>query len=95
MHLVEPPVLSKPMSEEPLFLYLAVTENAVSTVLVQEEDRSQKPVYYISKRLLEFESKYPLIEKLAFCPILASRKLWPWLFLAHSNKRFNLVCSEM
>ena len=34
MHLVEPLMLSKPISGEPLFLYLAVTENAVNAVLV-------------------------------------------------------------
>ena len=55
-HLTESPVLSKPTAGEPLFLYLAVTEDAASAVLVREEDRSQKPVYYISKRLLGTES---------------------------------------
>ena len=45
MHLAEPPVLSKPMSGESLFLYLAVIENVVSSVLVREEDRAKKPVF--------------------------------------------------
>ena len=71
-HLAEPPVLSKPTAGEPLFLYLAVTEDAASAVLVREEDRSQKPVYYISKRLLGAESQYPLMEKMAFCLVTAS-----------------------
>ena len=83
MHLAEPPIFSKPMSGEPLFLYLAMTENAVSAVLVREEECAKKPVYYISKRLLEAESRYPLIEKLAFCLILASKKLRPY-FQSHS-----------
>ena len=71
------------MSGEPLFLYLVVTENAVNAVLVREEDRAKKLVYYISKRLLGAKSRYPLIEKMAFCLILAYRKLRPY-FQSHS-----------
>ena len=82
-HLAEPPVLSKPKAGEPLFLYLAVTEDAASAVLVREEDQVQKPIYYISKRLLGAESRYPLMEKFAFCLITASRKLRPY-FQSHS-----------
>ncbi|XP_074307855.1 uncharacterized protein LOC141642808 [Silene latifolia] len=45
-YLSSPPLLSKPEPGEPLFLYLAVTEVAVSAVLVREQDKEQKPVYY-------------------------------------------------
>ena len=51
-HLAEPPILSKPETGEVLFLYLSTTEHAISAVLVREEEKLQKPVYYISKRLL-------------------------------------------
>ncbi|XP_074310469.1 uncharacterized protein LOC141646491 [Silene latifolia] len=53
-YLSNPPLLSKPEPGEPLFLYLAVTEVAVSAVLVREQDKEQKPVYYVSK------TNYPL-----------------------------------
>ena len=43
------PILSSPEDEEDLFLYLAVSEVAVSTVLVQEENKKQRPVFYTSK----------------------------------------------
>ena len=82
-HLAEPPVLSEPAAGEPLFLYLAVTKNAASAVLVREEDRVQKLVYYISKRFLRAESRCPLMELMAFYLILASRKLRPY-FQSHS-----------
>ena len=42
-------LLSKPIEGEPLYLYLAVTEYAISGVLVREKDKVQWPVYYISK----------------------------------------------
>ena len=42
----------------------------------------QKPVYYTSKALRGAEGRYPLIEKLAFALITASRKLRHY-FQAH------------
>ena len=51
--------------------------------MVHEEDRVQKPVYYVSKRLTGAERNYPRIEKLAYCLVIASRKLRPY-FQAHS-----------
>ncbi|XP_074306470.1 uncharacterized protein LOC141641717 [Silene latifolia] len=55
-YLSTPPLLSKPEPGEPLFLYLSVTEAAVSAVLVREQEGSQHPVYYISKSLLPAET---------------------------------------
>ncbi|KAK3031462.1 hypothetical protein RJ639_036522 [Escallonia herrerae] len=51
-YLSSPPLLLKPLPGEDLFLYLSVTEVTVSTVLVREEDKLQKPIYYISKTVL-------------------------------------------
>ena len=65
-----------------LFLYLAVTPHAVSSVLIKEEGKVQKPVYYTSKALRGAERRYSLIEKLAFALITASRKLRHY-FQAH------------
>ena len=56
------PILSAPEDGEDLFLYLAVFEVAVSAVLVQEESRKQKPVYYMSKMLLDEEMRYNDLE---------------------------------
>ena len=69
------------MGEE-LFLYLAVTLHAVSSTLIREEGKVQKPVYYTSRALRGVEGRYPLIEKLAFALITASRKLMHY-FQAH------------
>ena len=41
----------------------------------REEGKVQKLVYYTSRALREAEGRYPLIEKLAFAVITASRKL--------------------
>ncbi|XP_074356818.1 uncharacterized protein LOC141696593 [Apium graveolens] len=77
-----PPMLSKPLEGENLILYLAVSEYSISAVLVREEDGQQSPVYYVSKRLHDAETRYTSMEKLVYALILASRKLRPY-FQAH------------
>ena len=63
-------------------MYLAVTPHAVSSALIREEGRVQKPVYYTSRALRGAEGRYLLIEKLAFALITASKKLRHY-FQAH------------
>ncbi|KAL5847401.1 hypothetical protein ACOSQ3_010925 [Xanthoceras sorbifolium] len=82
-HLADPPLLSKPKEGETLILYLAVSETAVSAVLVREEDGKQLFVYYISKTLLDAEIRYTQLEKLALALIIAARKLRPY-FQCHT-----------
>jgi len=43
-----PPLLLKPTSKEMLYLYLVVSELAVSGALVREDEGIQKPVYYVA-----------------------------------------------
>ena len=47
-YLASPSLLSKPILGEILFLYLAISESAVSGALVHEDKGVQKLVYYIS-----------------------------------------------
>ena len=75
-------LLSKPLLREVLLLYLAVSEHAVSAVLVREEGTRQLPIYYVSKALLDAETRYSHLEKLALALMVAARKLRPY-FQAH------------
>ena len=45
-------------------------------MLIPEEDRVQKPVYYISKVLMGAETRYLKIEKLAYALMITARKLY-------------------
>ena len=81
-YLITASLLSPSVMGEELFLYLAVTSHAVSFTLIREEGKVQKPVYYTSRALRGVEGRYPLIEKLAFALITASRKLRHY-FQAH------------
>ena len=47
-YLLSSPLLSPSQPGEELFLYLTVSSATVSAALVKEEDRVQKPMYYIS-----------------------------------------------
>ncbi|KAK0607684.1 hypothetical protein LWI29_018587 [Acer saccharum] len=84
-YLKSPPLLSKPKDNETLFIYLAVSDTAVSAVLVREEDSNQHPVYYVSKTLLDAETRYSRLEKLALALMMAACKLRLY-FQCHSIK---------
>ncbi|KAK3033423.1 hypothetical protein RJ639_032396 [Escallonia herrerae] len=77
------PLLSKPLPGEDLFLYLLVTEVAVSAVLVREEDGIQKPIYYVSKVLQDVKTRYPKIDKISLALIISARRLLPY-FQSHT-----------
>nr|KYP45835.1 Uncharacterized protein K02A2.6 [Cajanus cajan] len=59
-----PPILSKPDLELPIVVYLCVSNDAISAVLVQERDR-QQPIYFISHMLQEAETSVVTTECLA------------------------------
>ena len=71
------------MLGEELYLYIAVSQVAVSAALVRDEGGSQRLVYFISRAFRGAEERYPRMEKLAFALITAARKLKPY-FQAHT-----------
>ncbi|KAG7583597.1 Ribonuclease H domain [Arabidopsis suecica] len=64
-YLTTPPVLSKSEVDEKLYLYVSVSNHAVSGVLVRVDCGEQKPIYYISKSMTDPETRYTMMEKLA------------------------------
>ena len=68
---------------EELYLYIAVSQVAVSAALVREEGGSQQPIYFISRAFQGAEERYPKMEKLAFALMTAARKLKSY-FQAHT-----------
>ncbi|XP_020222088.1 uncharacterized protein LOC109804668 [Cajanus cajan] len=69
-----PPILSKPNPEVDMVVYLCVSNEAISAVLVQEVG-SQQPVYFISRMLQEVETRYQLLEKVALGLVHTARRL--------------------
>jgi len=74
-YLDAPPVLCKPQTGVPLQLYFAVTERAISSVLVQEQDQTQKSKYFVSKVLQGPEARYQALEKAALAVVFSARRL--------------------
>ncbi|GLU08947.1 hypothetical protein SLE2022_258280 [Rubroshorea leprosula] len=74
-YLASPPLFSKPVEGERLYLYLGIADKAVSSVLLREQDKQQKPICYISKVLQGAERNYPIAEKAAFALVYTARKL--------------------
>ena len=82
VYLTMAPLLSPSIPGKELYLYLAVSPHIVSSALVREEGKIQKPVYYTSRVLRGTEGRYPIMEKLAFALVIASKKLRHY-FQAH------------
>lgn len=74
-----PPILSKALEGETLYLYVADYEVAVSSVLNHYEENEQNPVYYVRKLLIKAKTRYPAVEKLALAVVRAAWKLRPYL----------------
>ncbi|XP_058784353.1 uncharacterized protein LOC131659137 [Vicia villosa] len=81
--LSHPPVLIQPDVGESLYLYLAVSAEAVSAPLIRETSGGQKPVYFTSKALQGPKVRYQQIKKVALSLIIAARRL-RYYFLAHT-----------
>ena len=74
-YLASPPVLCKPQVGTPLRLYFAVMERVVSSVLVQEQNQVQRPIYFVSKVLQGPEVRYQTLEKPALAVVFSVRRL--------------------
>jgi len=74
-YLAAPPVLCKPHLGVSLWLYFAVTEREISSVLVQEQDQTQRPIYFVSKVLQRPEVRYQALEKAALAVVFSARRL--------------------
>ena len=67
--------MSKPEEDEFLFTYIVVASHAVSLVLVRDENRVKRPIYYMSKSLHEVDIRYLPLEKAILAIVHATWKL--------------------
>ena len=73
--LTSPALLSRPIPNETLYLYLSIGYESIASVLVREEGSQQHPVYYVSKILKGVKIRYPKLDKLVMIVIHTSKKL--------------------
>jgi ribonuclease HI len=59
-----------------------VGNTSITLVVVQVYDNKEKVVFYLSKRMLDIETRYHEMEKLCLCLFLTCTKLWHILLFA-------------
>ncbi|XP_077249459.1 uncharacterized protein LOC143888967 [Tasmannia lanceolata] len=76
-----PPVLSPIIPGQPMLLYLSVTDTAMGCMLAQQdpESKRERAIYYVSKKMLEYEQKYTILEKTCLALVWATQKLRHYL----------------
>jgi len=66
-YLLHPSILVPLMHGKPLLLYLSIIEDAIGSMLAQEDyDKNERVVYYLSKRFHDYETRYTPIKKSCF-----------------------------
>ena len=75
-YLAKPPILASPDTSETLFVYLKVSDIAISAALFNEnEDGKQRPMFFVSKSLADAETRYSHLEQVALALRIAAKKL--------------------
>ena len=68
-------MLTKPIEGIQLLLYFAVTDNAICSVLMQQNARTQHIIYFYSQALQGAKKRYQRIQKTALAVLMTTRKL--------------------
>src|SRR5688572_14260853 len=68
------PVLKAPRAAIPFQLYIAAENKVIGAVLTQEIEEKEHVVTYLSRRLVDAETRYTFIEKLCLCLFYACTK---------------------
>jgi len=74
-YLSKPPVLVPPQQDRSFYVYLSLGDTSIASVLVHKHDGLERVVFYLSRRMLDAETRYPKIEKLCLCLFFTCTKL--------------------
>ncbi|KAK1642214.1 hypothetical protein QYE76_060019 [Lolium multiflorum] len=83
-YLTTPPVLVPPQQDRPFYIYLSVADTSIASVVVQLYEGVEKVVFYLSRRMLDAETRYPEVEKLCLCLFFTCTKLHHILLTAET-----------
>jgi len=81
-YLTNPPVLIPPQQGKPFRLYLCTDGMVIGLALIQEFEGKERVIYYLSRRLVDAETRYSAIEKLCLCLYFSCIKLRHYLLSA-------------
>ena len=68
-------MILKPRFDQSIIVYLLVSEEEVSAVLVQEVEKEERLVYFFSQTLHTIETRYQMIEKVALTLVLTAKRM--------------------
>jgi hypothetical protein len=68
-------VLVSPQQDMLFYFYLSVGDTSITSVVVQVYDGKEKVVFYLSRWMLDIETRYHEIEKLSLCLFFTCTKL--------------------
>lgn len=75
-YLTKPSILFPPSRNKSMSLYIAASDTTIGSMLDQEDCNGvERPIYYLSRMLVDVETRYSLIEKLCLCLYFACMKL--------------------
>jgi hypothetical protein len=74
-YLSKPPMLVPLQQDKPFYIYLSVGDTSIASVVIQVHDGTEMVVFYLSRRMLDAETRYPEIEKLCLCLFFTCTKL--------------------
>ena len=94
-YLASPPVLCKPLPGTSLHLYFAITERAISSVNIQEQDHVQRPIYFVNNVLQGPEVRYQTIEKVTIAIVFAARRLHHYFQSAKCSVRLTHLVGRL
>jgi hypothetical protein len=78
----EPPVLVPPQLNKPFKLYVAANTQTIGSALIQEFEGKERVVAYLSRKLLDPETRYSTAEKLCLCVYYSCTKFRHYLLNA-------------
>jgi hypothetical protein len=68
-------VFIPPQRDRSFYIYLSVGDTSIASVVVQVYDRKEKVVFYLSRRMLDTETRYHEMKKLSLCLFFTCTKL--------------------
>lgn len=82
LYLSSPPVLMPAQTGGPFRLYLSADQKSMGSALTQVQDGKERVIFYLSRRLIDSETRYQEIERLALCLYFSCTKLRYYLLPA-------------
>ncbi|XP_050876112.1 uncharacterized protein LOC127079787 [Lathyrus oleraceus] len=82
-YLQEPPILLPHVEGRPLINYLTVLDESMGYILGQQDETGKKEhaIYYLSKKFIDYETRYSMLEKICCALAWAAKRLLQYMYI--------------